>query len=108
HEKQRKHYQKKHRGDRYEDRDDRYEDRRYSYSKHKRRNGPPSWARAHGYRAKHHVYFRDYYTFYDPYRGGYVYRHNNRWLFSSSVPSFLIGVNLNNARVQVMRDIPLN
>lgn len=79
-----------------------------SYSKVKWRNGPPSWAPAHGYRAKSHVYFRDYYTFYDPYRGGYVYRHKNKWLFSRSVPTFLIGVNLNSARVQLLTDIPLN
>lgn len=100
-EKHRKHYQKRHKADR-------YDDRHYSYSKGKRHHGPPSWARAHGYHAKHHVYFRDYYTFYDPYRGGYVYRHNNRWLFSSSVPTFLVGVNLNQARVQFMSDIPLD
>lgn len=79
-----------------------------SYSKVKWKNGPPSWAPAHGYRAKNHVYFRDYYTFYDPYRGGYVYRHKNKWLFSKSVPTFLVGVNLNSARVQFLTDIPLN
>lgn len=80
----------------------------YSYSQPKKRNGPPSWAPAHGYRAKNHVYFRDYYTFYDPYRDGYVYRHKNKWLFSRSVPSFLVGVNLNKARVHFLTDIPLN
>lgn len=80
----------------------------HSYSNVKWRNGPPSWAPARGYRAKSHVYFRDYYTFYDPYRGGYVYRHKNKWLFSRSVPTFLVGVNLNSARMHLLTDIPLN
>ncbi len=96
-EKNRKHYQKKAK-----------KSVHYSYSKPKKRNGPPSWAPAHGYRAKNHVYFRDYYTFYDPYRGGYVYRNKNKWIFSRTVPTFLVGVNLNNARVQLLTDIPLN
>jgi hypothetical protein len=37
-----------------------------------------------------------------------VYRHKNKWLFSRSVPTFLVGVNLNSARVQLLTDIPLN
>src|SRR5690606_20180022 len=101
-EKNRKHYQKKHKS--HHGHDNHY----YSYSNHKKRNGPPSWAPAHGYRAKSHVYFRDYYTFYDPYRGGYVYRHNNGWRFSRSVPAFLVNVDLGRARVQYLTDVPLN
>jgi hypothetical protein len=58
-EKNKKQYQKNHKNDNR----NRYDDRNYSYSKGKKRNGPPSWAPAHGYRAKNHVYFRDYYTF---------------------------------------------
>src|SRR5690606_14429038 len=79
-----------------------------NYQKNYKRKGPPHWAPAHGYRAKHHVYFRDYYTFYDPYRDGYVYRHNNGWRFSRSVPVFLANIDLNRARVQLLTDIPLN
>ena len=78
------------------------------HTKKYKRNGPPHWAPAHGYRAKHHVYFRDYYTFYDPYRDGYVYRHNNGWRFSRSVPAFLVNVDLGRARVQYLTDVPLN
>jgi len=79
-----------------------------SYQKSYKRKGPPHWAPAHGYHAKHHVYFRDYYTFYDPYRDGYVYRYNNGWRFSRSVPAFLINVDLGRARVQYLTDIPLS
>lgn len=72
-----------------------------------RRGGPPAWAPAHGYRAQNHVYFPDYYTFYDPNRNGYVYWRNNAWAFSSSVPSFMAHVDLGRARVQVIGDLPL-
>ena len=71
------------------------------------KNGPPPWAPAHGYRAKQHVYFPDYYTFYDPYRNGYVYWNNSNWAFSPSVPGFLTNVNLGGARIQLMSDVPL-
>lgn len=69
--------------------------------------GPPPWAPAHGYRAKQHVYFPDYYTFYDPYRNGYVYWQNNSWAFSPTVPRFLANVDLGAARIQLLGDIPL-
>lgn len=89
-----------------------YDKHRYShndrYDKKYKRNGPPHWAQAHKYHSKHHVYFRDYYTFYDPYRGGYVYRQSNGWHFSRSIPTFLINVDLGRARVQFIDDIPLN
>lgn len=90
--------------------DDRRRDdnRRYRDGRHVKFTGPPSWAPAHGYRAKHHVYFRDYQTFYDPHRGGYVYRSNNGWRFSRNVPSFMVGVDLGRARVQLLTDLPLN
>lgn len=72
-----------------------------------RRGGPPSWAPAHGYRMKQHVYFPDYYAFYDPYRNGYVYWNNRAWIFSAVPPPYMSGVNLNRARVQIISDIPL-
>ncbi|HLT41227.1 MAG TPA: hypothetical protein VKZ95_00865 [Sphingobacteriaceae bacterium] len=78
------------------------------YVKVHKRKGPPAWAPAHGYRAKNHVYFRDYHTFYDPYRDGYVYRRNNKWIFSRNVPTFLVGVNLGSARINLIQDIPVN
>lgn len=99
-EKERKAYNK------YIEKQNKNNDRNYSYVG--KRNGPPAWAPAHGYRAKNHVYFRDYQTFYDPYREGYVYRRNDKWVFSRSVPTFLVGVNLGSARMNIITDIPVN
>jgi hypothetical protein len=77
------------------------------YRGYRVKGGPPAWAPAHGYRAKQHVYFPDYYTFYDPNRNGYVYWGGNGWQFSPSTPGFLNGVNLGAARMQLMNDVPL-
>jgi len=71
------------------------------------KGGPPPWAPAHGYRAKQHAYFPDYYTFYDANRNGYVYWNNSGWTFSRNVPSFLSGVNLGTSRLELLNDIPL-
>ena len=71
------------------------------------KQGPPPWAPAHGYNNRHHVYFSDYHTFYDPYRGGYVYLNGNNWNFSVQIPSFMVNVNLGNARVRVLHTIPV-
>lgn len=73
-----------------------------------RKQGPPPWAPAHGYRAKQHVYFPDYHVFYDARRSGYVFWNNGAWVFSAAVPAFIANVDLGNTRVQVMSDIPLN
>lgn len=78
------------------------------HGKRLHRYGPPAWAMAHRYNNKHHVYFRDYKTFYDPYRNGYVYRRNGRWNFSANVPSFMLNVNLGAARIQVVKDVPIS
>lgn len=69
---------------------------------------PPMWARAHRYDMNRHVYFPDYYTFYDANRGGYTYWQNDNWIFTPNLPSFLVNVDLGRARIQVMGDIPLN
>lgn len=106
--------QAKRRKEYYKDRDDwyddRYEDDWYDDDGYARyhKGGPPPWAPAHGYRAKHHVYFQDYYTFYDPYRDGYVYWQEDDWVFSRSVPTFMANVDLGRARVQLMADVPLS
>lgn len=76
-------------------------DRRYT------KGGPPPWAPAHGYRAKQHAYFPDYYTFYDANRNGYVFWQDNGWTFSPNIPSFLNGVNLGTSRLQILNDVPL-
>jgi len=67
---------------------------------------PPRWASNCGYGGYNHVYFPDYYTFYDPYRGGYVY-WQDRWCFSRTVPAFMARVDLGRARRQVMEDVAL-
>lgn len=86
--------------------------RRNAYYKERYRrthkNGPPAWARAHGYNNRNHVYFRDYRTFYDPYRAGYVYVDDGRWRFSTRVPSFMLNVDLGRASIRIIKDIPLN
>lgn len=73
-----------------------------------RQQGPPPWAPAHGYRAKQHVYFPDYHFFYDARRSGYVYWNNGNWAFSAVLPAFIANIDLGNARMQLMSDIPLN
>lgn len=82
--------------------------RRKEYVKDVRKHGLPSWARAHHYDASRHVYFRDYATYYDPYRAGYVYMNSGRWQFSASIPAFLLNVDLGRARINVVSDIPLD
>ncbi len=92
-----------------------------AYARQSARHGRPSrrhvntvryaqsnWCRSHHYNFRQHVYFRDYCTFYDPQRRGYVYWSNNRWLFSPVVPAFLTNVNLATARIQLMANIPLD
>ena len=57
--------------------------------KHSKAVKVPAWAPAHHYDAKAYAYFPDYYTFYDPTRGGYLYWDKNNFSFSSKVPSFM-------------------
>lgn len=67
----------------------------------------PGWGKKHGYQNNYHVYFPDYYTFYDPARG-YVYWNNNYWVTSQSLPSFLTSVDLGRARIQILTNEPLS
>lgn len=73
---------------------------------HHRRVVP--WGVSRHYKYNHHVYFPDYHTFYDARRGGYVYRHGGRWIFTQAMPSFLVGINWNRARVEYMNNVPMN
>ncbi|MDM1296355.1 hypothetical protein HX021_18885 [Sphingobacterium sp. N143] len=82
--------------------------RRKEYQKERRKHGIPAWARAHRYDARHHVYFEDYRTFYDPYRGGYVYLDAGNWRFSVDIPSFMINVDLGRANMRVINDVPIS
>ena len=68
------------------------EDARPAYNK----GGPPPWAPAHGYRAKHtYRYYPSSRVYYDRKRGLYFYYENGQWRVSVSLPSG-IRVNVNN------------
>jgi hypothetical protein len=82
--------------------------KRKEYYKEVRKHGPPAWAKAHGYDARKHVYFRDYHTFYDPYRGGYVFLEGRNWRFSTKIPSFMVNIDLGHANIRVLGDIPID
>lgn len=50
--------------------------------------GPPPWAPAHGYRAKHrYYYYPDHRVYFDPARSTYFYMSGNGWQVSTSLPS---------------------
>jgi len=68
----------------------------------------PAWAAAHNYNAKEHVYFPDYYTYYDPQRGGYVFWKNGKWSFSPSVPPYMEKVDLAKSRVEILQGLSLD
>jgi|GEM_PF-683018 len=53
--------------------------------------GPPPWAPAHGYRAKHHYrYYRDAQVYFDTGRGLYFYLSGGTWHSSVRLPSTLV------------------
>ncbi len=81
---------------------------RKEYYKEGHKHGFPRWAEVHRYDSRHHVYFRDYNTFYDPYRRGYVFQDRGRWRFSPDVPSFLVGIDLGRAQIRIIKDIPIS
>jgi hypothetical protein len=68
----------------------------------------PSWATAHNYDGSAHVYFPDYYSYYDPKRGGYAYWDNGKWEFSQSIPPYLGKVDLSKSRVQILKGLSLD
>ena len=70
------------------------------------KSAPPSWANAHGYRNNMHVYFPDYYTFYDPNRG-YTYWDGDSWETTMTMPAFIADVDLNAARVEILNNARL-
>jgi hypothetical protein len=74
----------------------------------KNQKAVPSWAEAQQYDATAHVYFPDYYTFYDAARGGYVYWENGKWSFSPSVPSFLEKVDMSKSRIKILKGLSLD
>jgi hypothetical protein len=68
----------------------------------------PPWAEAHHYDATTHVYFPDYYTYYDPQRGGYVYWENGKYVFTAAVPPYLQNVDLRKSRIQLLKGLSLD
>lgn len=67
--------------------------------------GPPSWAPAHGYRAKtRHVLFKDYDVYYDLERSVYISLNAGTWEVTAKLPTKLAGVNLGGA-VQIEIDV---
>jgi hypothetical protein len=68
----------------------------------------PAWAQAQHYDADAHVYFPDYYIFYDPQRGGYLYWDKDNYVFSKEVPPFLQKVDLAKSRIQVLKGLSLD
>jgi hypothetical protein len=49
--------------------------------------GPPPWAPAHGYRAKHHYrYYPYHHVYFDDQQGVYFYLSNGRWITAVSLP----------------------
>jgi len=52
------------------------------------RHGPPSWAPAHGYRAKkRYVYYQDYDVYYDCHSRAFISYSGRNWVVSYEVPS---------------------
>jgi hypothetical protein len=68
----------------------------------------PPWAAAHHYDATAHAYFPDYYTYYDPARGGYVFWDNGKWTFTPALPPFLEKVDLRKSRVKILKGLSLD
>lgn len=68
----------------------------------------PTWAASHNYMGDAHVYFPDYYTFYDANRGGYVFWDNNKWTFTPTLPPYLQNKDLSKSRVQILKGLSLD
>ena len=57
--------------------------------------GPPSWAPAHGYRAKtRHIYFPDQNFYFDIQANKYIYLKGDAWQVSVALPSLYAGIDL--------------
>jgi len=53
-----------------------------------KQGGPPPWAPAHGYRAKHrYQYYPHHRVYYERERGTYFYYQDGQWRVSVSLPS---------------------
>jgi hypothetical protein len=66
----------------------------------------PEWAPV-GYHSEKHIYFPDYYTFYDPHRG-YITWEKDTWVARPTMPLFLENKDIRKERVQILEDISLD
>ena len=61
-------------------------------------NGPPSWAPAHGYRAKtSHIYFPEQNFYFDLQTNEYIYLQGDAWQVSVKLPSLYAAIDLEKA-----------
>jgi len=68
----------------------------------------PSWAEAQHYDASSYAYFPDYYTYYDPQRGGYLFWMNGKYTFTPTMPPFMEKVDMSTQRVQLLKGLSLD
>lgn len=68
----------------------------------------PDWYTAHGNKERAHVYFPDYYMFYDANKQGFVYWSHNKWEFSPTTPLFLEKVDLSKSRIKILNGLSLD
>lgn len=60
-----------------------------------KKNGPPPWAPANGYRAKtRQIYFPDQNFYFDTQKGVYIYLNGKNWDVSAKLPSIFGGIDL--------------
>lgn len=76
--------------------------------KHAPNKQMPAWYKAHGGTATAHVYFPDYFAFYDAGRQGFVYWAQNKWVFSPTVPLYLQKIDLSKSRIKILDGLSLD
>lgn len=68
----------------------------------------PNWAGMLHYDAKAHAYFPDFYTYYDPKRGGYIFWKDGKYTFTPSMPPFLEKVDMSKTRIKILKGLNLD
>ncbi len=68
----------------------------------------PNWAGMINYDASAHAYFPDYYTYYDPKRGGYIFWKDGKYTFTPSMPPFLEKVDMSKTRIKILKGLSLD
>lgn len=72
------------------------------------KNDQAVWMKSSNYKGQEHVYFPDYYTFYDPKRGGYMFWENGKWSFTPTMPPYMQQMDMSKDRVQVLKGLSLD